>query len=186
MPTQKEDSMEQVVRNMVERDRMVGRSRNTAGRRFAGMLAATIVVMALAAMPVVAQEQLPFSGTYRGTVAFTSPTSGAFQGSGTASYLGKSTIVGTVQAVGPASSCSDGFAAQHTVTLTAANGDQLSLVVTDDSCQVAPGMYEGTGTYEITGGTGRFAGATGSGTFDGRGDFNTGTFLQTFNGTISF
>ena len=150
------------------------------------MLAATIVVMALAAMPAVAQEQRPFSGTYRGTVGFTSPTTGAYQGSGTASHLGNSTIVGTVQAVGPASSCSDGFAARHMITLTAANGDQLFLVVTDDSCQVAPGVYEGTGTYEITGGTGRFAGATGSGTFDGRGDFNTGTFLQTFEGTISF
>ena len=150
------------------------------------MLAATIVVMALAAMPAVAEERLPFSGTYSGTVAFTGPASAAFQGSGTASHLGKSTIVGTVQVAGPASSCSDGFAAQHTITLTAANGDQLFLVVTDDSCQVAPGMYEGTGTYEITGGTGRFADATGSGTFDGRGDFTTGTFLQKFEGTISF
>ena len=150
------------------------------------MLAATIVVMALAAMPAVAEERLPFSGTYRGTVAFTGPASAAFQGSGTASHLGKSTIVGTVQAVGPASSCSDGFAARHMITLTAANGDQLFLVVTDDSCQVAPGEYEGTGTFEITGGTGRFADATGSGTFDGRGDFNTGTFLQELEGTISF
>jgi hypothetical protein len=186
MPSQKEHSMEQVVRNLVERDRLAGRSMNTAGRRFAGMLAATIVVMALAAMPAVAQEQLPFSGTYSGTVAFTGPTSAALQGSGTASHLGKSTMVGTVQVVGPASSCSDGFAAQLMITLTAANGDQLFLVVTDESCQVAPGMFEGTGTYEITGGTGRFADATGSGTFDGRGDFTTGTFIQTFDGTISF
>ena len=162
---------------------------NKTGRRFARTLAAAIVVTALtplAAMPAIAQQQLPFKGAFSGTVTFTSQTTAAYQGSGTASHLGKSTIVESVQAVGQASSCSDGFAAQHTITLTAANGDQLFLVVTDDSCQVAPGVYEGTGTYEITGGTGRFADATGSGTFDGRGDFNTGTFLQKLEGTISF
>jgi len=43
-------------------------------------------------------------------------------------------------------------------------------------------------TYHIAGGSGRFAGASGQGSFDGRGDFtnpNDLTFTYTFNGTMS-
>jgi len=47
------------------------------------------------------------------------------------------------------------------------------------------GIYHGVGTYVVTGGTGRFARATGSGVFDGTGNFNTGTIICALTGTIS-
>jgi hypothetical protein len=55
-------------------------------------------------------------------------------------------------------------------TLTAANGDQIvgtyqTIVIVSDATIAA------SGTYEITGGTGRFEDATGSGTIDATGDF---------------
>ena len=37
----------------------------------------------------------------------------------------------------------------------------------------------------MTGGTGRFANATGSGVFDGTGNFNTRTIICALTGTIS-
>jgi hypothetical protein len=55
-------------------------------------------------------------------------------------------------------------------TLTAANGDQIfgtynTVVLAGD------GTIAASGTYDITGGTGRFEDATGSGTIDATGDF---------------
>jgi hypothetical protein len=48
------------------------------------------------------------------------------------------------------------------VTITAANGDTVTF---DYSGILNAGTGEGTGNYTITAGTGRFAGATGQGTF---------------------
>ena len=70
-------------------------------------------------------------------------------------------------------------------TFTAANGDKLTTAITMQLCPIAPGIYHGIGTYVVTGGTGRFANATGSGVFDGTGNFNTGTIICALTGTIS-
>ena len=45
-------------------------------------------------------------------------------------------------------------------------------------------MLKGEGTYVITGGTGRFAGATGSGDFEGIGDVVHGIFAMSLDGVI--
>jgi len=75
-----------------------------------------------------------------------------------------------------------------TATWTAANGD----TVTDYTIFYITGFDAGTGMFtfsqaiQITGGTGRFAGATGSATATGE---TTGTFSQyygTINGTIGY
>src|SRR5262249_36581759 len=56
-----------------------------------------------------------------------------------------------------------------TVTLTAANGDELWLTNSGEDCldpSAPPRLFiRGSGTFVVTGGTGRFWGATGSGTF---------------------
>ncbi len=88
--------------------------------------------------------------------------------------------------LGPATSCADGFLAQIQDTLTAANRDQVNLVVNLEACPVGPGIYQGSGTYVVTGGTGRFVGATGGGAFSGIGNFNTGTVTCRLEGTISY
>ena len=152
--------------------------------RFGAAVAAALVVATLGAMPALAQDQKPWSAAFAGSAAFTSPTTAVYQGSGDVKHLGGSTVAGTVTAVGPAP-C-DGFAAQHTVTITASSGDQLFISVTATACTEGTNQYHGFGSYTITGGTGRFAGATGNGAMDGHCDFNAGTFTLTFNGTISY
>ena len=133
-----------------------------------------------------AGDQVPFRASYSGTAAFNSATGTAlFTGTGIASYLGRSTNVNHITVSGPAS-CPGGFANINVETLTAANGDTLVLTGPhDQACPTGPTAVHGTGDWTVTGGTGRFAGATGHGTFDGGADFNQGTFSFQLTGTIS-
>jgi len=133
-----------------------------------------------------AGHQVPFRASYSGTAAFTSATTALFTGTGIASHLGRSTNVNHITVTGPATSCPGGFANVNVETLTAANGDTLVLTGPHDvGCPTRPGVVHGTGDWTVTGGTGRFAGATGQGTFVGGADFNKGTFSFQLTGTIS-
>ncbi len=90
-------------------------------------------------------------------------------GSGWATHLGRVTEVGqtTIDLAsqpGPTAACTNNV---RNMLLTAANGDQLTLLITGVNCDT--GATTGiTGvsrdTWIVTGGTGRFSGATGSGT----------------------
>ena len=130
-------------------------------------------------------QQVPFSASYSGTAILTSPTSATFSGTGTATYLGASTNEGDGVVTGPDSSCPGGLANNHYETLTAANGDTLSLISYDVGCPIGPGQFHGIGHWVVTGGTGRFSGATGQGSFDGHSDFNLQVFALQLKGTIS-
>ena len=134
-----------------------------------------------------AGHQVPFQASYSGTAAFTSATTALFTGTGIASHLGYSTNVNHITVLSdPVTSCPEGFANVNRETLTAANGDKLELTgLHDVGCPTRPGVVHGTGDWTVTGGTGRFAGATGQGTFDGGANFNTGTFSFQLTGTIS-
>jgi len=130
-------------------------------------------------------HQVPFHASFSGTAAFTSATTALFTGTGTASHLGRSTNVNHITVSGPAN-CPGGFANINIETLTAANGDTLVLTGDhDQGCPTGPNAVHGTGDWTVTGGTGRFARATGQGTFDGVADFNRGTFSFQLTGTIS-
>ncbi len=132
-----------------------------------------------------AGTQVPFQASYSGTAAFTSATTALFTGKGIATHLGSSTNENHITVSGP-SSCPGGFANINVETLTAANGDTLVLTGDhDQACPTGPNAFHGTGHWTVTGGTGRFAGATGQGTFDGSADFNQGTFSFQLTGTIS-
>ena len=133
-----------------------------------------------------AGHQVPFRASYSGTATFNSAAGTAlFTGTGIASHLGRSTNENHITVSGPAS-CPGGFANKNVETLTAANGDKLMLTGPHDvGCPIRPGVVHGTGDWTVTGGTGRFAGATGQGTFDGGANFNTGTFSFQLTGTIS-
>jgi len=132
-----------------------------------------------------ARGQIPFNGSYSGTAILTSPTSATFSGTGIATQLGFSTNKGNSAVTSPDSSCPGGLANNHYETLTAANGDTLTLISYDVACPTSPGAFHGTGHWVVTGGTGRFSGATGKGTFDGHSDFNQGVFSFQLTGTIS-
>ena len=75
--------------------------------------------------------------------------------------------------------------------IAANNGDLIYYTgndVIDASNFLTGNGYAGTitGTWTITGGTGRFAGATGSFDLNGPADFSTGTFSFEALGTINY
>ena len=68
---------------------------------------------------------------------------------------------------------------------TAANGDTLTADFTGRATLASPGVLSIVETATITGGTGRFAGATGSFTVERLFDRATGLTTGSFKGTIS-
>ena len=161
------------------------------------MLTGVFTLLVVAAAPAAAATPNPFGALCSGSIQVTgadaagNPTSAAYGGPCNGN-LGINRMQGTIAVTGPASSsvcgAAGGFAAQHSDTLTAADGSQLFVRVVEDACQEGPGAYHCIGTYTVTGGTGRFAGASGTGTFDGHVSFNpdgSGTFRATYFGKIA-
>lgn len=175
----------------VIRNRKNGKGQN-AMRYFGRLIPVFAFAILLAAVSIPAASasthMVTFKSTYSGTIT---PANGppplVLSGNGVASQLGASTNQGYIVVTGPAS-CTGGFATTHTETLTSTDdGSTINLTISDISCPISPGsmIYHGQGTYVVTSGTGRFAGASGSGVFDGHGNFNTGTYIITLTGTIS-
>lgn len=141
----------------------------------------------LGASPAAAADsQVPFKVTFSGSAAISSPTTSTFVGTGHASHLGRITTSGRADITGLDGSCPGGVANVNTETLTAANGDTITISSQDVACPTGPGQYHGTGHWTVVGGTGRFAGATGAGSFDGHSDFIAGTFEATLTGSILY
>jgi hypothetical protein len=99
------------------------------------------------------------------------------EGSGEATYLGPFTEVNDYSKLG------DGY--QGVATLTDANGDSIVLAWEDEPVGPPGQAADYVGVYQIVGGTGAFANATGSGTMTVHGNAD-GTTDQVFDGTISF
>jgi hypothetical protein len=160
------------------------------------IFSSTLVLAVAALSPAAAQGATSSSAVaghevaFRGLVAGVETNDGAFpvvtiqgRGIGVATHLGGFTyvnphIVNALKMHG----CG-------TYTVTAANGDKI----TADGCGDAT-VVSGTPpnailsiaeTNSITGGTGRFAGATGSFTVQRRLNQTTGRFVGSFEGTIS-
>jgi hypothetical protein len=99
-------------------------------------------------------------------------------GGGTATQLGKYTEHITMQINLPT---------RHSMgdaTFTAANGDTLTATVEGQATPASPGMLSIVEVYSITGGTGRFADATGSFTLHSTAIQATGVSSGTFSGAI--
>lgn len=136
----------------------------------------------------VTTTEVPFRAHFSGVIT---PPQGpppvALNGAGLATYLGRITSAGGAAIIGQAARCpNSGWFIRQDHVLTSVDGtDQISLTIHDQSCLSAPSTIHGQGTYVVTGGSGRFVGASGHGTFDGYGDFAAGTFVITLDGTIS-
>lgn len=162
---------------------------HTVGTRRAMMAAATLAVGALlmvAAAPASASgADVPFTVTLSG-VATPDLQNGTVEwvGGGMAILMGSVTTVGHVQITGPDGSCPNGLSNVNTETLTAPNGDSLTLTSVDVACPLSATKFHGVGSWTITGGTGRFAEVSGSGTSDGEADFATGAFRASFAGRL--
>ena len=136
---------------------------NTAIVRRAALFGlALLVINAMGAQSASAKSPRPFGGrvvakwdnvfsALGGTANFT--------GTSQMLHMGRSAQVGTLSLGAPTP---NGLPGNGTVKITAANGDTVTFTYTGF---LNPYTGEGSGPLIIVGGTGRFAGATGFGTF---------------------
>lgn len=146
-------------------------------------LMAGALVVALAG-PVSAGDEVPFRGTLAGTATVT-PLGGPMvaveiTASGTATYLGRFTLLAP-HVVNQAT-----LTATGTYLITAANGDTITADLAGTARMVEPpNVVAITETATVTGGTGRFAGATGSIQVERVFNRATGVTTGTLDGWIS-
>jgi hypothetical protein len=152
-------------------------------RSAASLALAVMAVLGLAG-PGAAGEQVPFKGSLEGVVAVTplQPpyVSARVNATGNATQLGQFTLA-IPHTVNRATGTATG-----SYQFVAANGDRLIASFSGKAMPTAtPGVLSIVETATITGGTGRFAGATGSFTVVRLFNTTTGTTAGSFNGTIS-
>jgi hypothetical protein len=148
------------------------------------VVALSLVAVLASAGPAAAGEQVPFKGRLEGDVTVTPLAPPLRQvdveAAGTATLLGKFTL-DIPHLVDGATRTAAG-----TYEFTAANGDKLYAEFTGTATPTAtPGVLYIEETATITGGTGRFAGATGSFTGERLYDTAAGTTTGSFEGTLS-
>jgi hypothetical protein len=149
----------------------------------ASLVLAVVAVMGLAG-PAAAGEQVPFKGSLEGVVTIT-PLAPPFvsvlvEATGEATHLGKFTLE-IPHVVNRANSTAIG-----SYQFTAANGDTVFADFTGQATPTTtPGVLHIEETATITGGTGRFRGATGSFTVERWFDTVAGMTIGSFEGIIS-
>ena len=159
---------------------------NTSSHRIGSSLLMAVLTLCGLAAPAAAGDQVSFTAV--GTAVITGVThlpGGLTQRDG--SITGTATHLGNV--TGPVTRIEDNQGNFSTTTvLISANGkDSVFLAIsghfegTHGSCSV----LTSTGTYTVTGGTGAFVNATGSGTITTEIDECAGTATGTYTGTIS-
>jgi hypothetical protein len=133
--------------------------------------------------PAAAGEQVPFKGSFEGDVTHTPAPpfdSVLVEATGNASHLGRFTV-NIPHLVNLATRSAAG-----TYEFTAANGDKVFADFVGHSTPTdVPNVIAIVETVTITGGTGRFAGATGSFTTERLFDRAALTTVGSFTGTIS-
>ena len=139
---------------------------------------AAVSLTSIAASAVAAET--PFKGTVNAdeTVVPSPPTASLTRdGTGTATYLGRYTehILMTIDL--------PTLSSTGTATFTSANGDTLTATVIGQATRTGPTTLSIVEVYTITGGTGRFADATGTLTLERTLDVTTGVSTGTFSGT---
>ena len=148
------------------------------------LFVAVIVVGAVSLTSIAASAvaaETPFKGTVNAdeTVVPSPPTASLTRdGTGTATYLGRYTehIVMTINL--------PTLSSTGTATFTAANGDTLTATVVGQATRTGPTTLSIVEVYTITGGTGRFADATGNFTLHSTVEQTTGVSSGTFSGAI--
>jgi hypothetical protein len=151
----------------------------------AALLLLTALTSIVFATPAVADKQLPLRGSLHAVEndVVDWPTIYVHgSGSGNATVLGKYTVHYDGIVHNDAAGVGTGTLAAH---LVAANGDSLFAEVNGVGRPTAtPGINKIVEVYTITGGTGRFAGASGSFTDERLINLGTGVTWGTFEGYI--
>jgi hypothetical protein len=148
---------------------------------------AALAVLCLAG-PVAAGEPVPFKGDLEGDVTVTPlpPPAPPFMVAADVEATGNATQLGLFTLDIPHLVNRKARTAAGTYGFTAANGDTLTAVFTGTATPTAiPGVLYIEETATIKGGTGRFAGATGSFIVERLFDTVAGTTTGSFTGTIT-
>jgi hypothetical protein len=110
---------------------------------------------------------------------------GTTTGTGNATHLGKTTLTST-DCVTQVSESQFIFT-NGKFTLTAANGDTVTANYSGSLSQVSDSPVSNlSGSYQITGGTGRFSGASGSGYLQGTSNLKSGEANYVATGILSY
>lgn len=142
-------------------------------------LALAVAILASASLAM-AGDQVPFKGSFKGTVTRSlppPPITVNVEAKGNATHLGRFSLEIPHTVIPP-----NGNGTYHFI---AANGDQLDAEFEGLSEVVAPGFLYIVERATFTGGTGRFAGATGGFVAERLYDTAAGTTVGSFEGTIS-
>ena len=128
------------------------------------LLIAALILTAALVVPAAAQKQVPFKGAIQAHETDTlqggpPPTTASASGSGT----GIGTLLGEFSLTYELTITLADGTATGSAQLIAANGDSIfTTIVGSSEPSGTPGVLSITETNTVTGGTGRFAGATGS------------------------
>ena len=146
-------------------------------------LALTSLAVVLFVGRATAGEQVPFNGTLAGDVTHTpvdAQTNAVLvEATGTATQMGQFAMVSAHHLNTVART------AAGTFVFTAANGDKVFADFTGQGQPATPGVVAVVETATITGGTGRFAGASGSFVVQRIYDRAAGTTTGSFQGAIT-
>ena len=126
------------------------------------MLVGTVLMLALTARAVTADELVPFKGSWHGITLSATPTEDPDVVLVVSGGEGQGTHLGHFQMVSPHYTVLSTFEVFGEQLFTAANGDRLFATISGQFQPTPEGNLEATLSGVITGGTGRFAGATGS------------------------
>jgi len=157
----------------------------TAGLLIPLLLACFAAVFVSAAAPARAGDTVPFKGTLSGTIISSVPLDEChvlteIVNGGNATQLGR--YNGTAESIFDL--CNLTYVGSY--VFIAANGDSISGPFTGTLTPTSiAGVFDNDELAFITGGTGRFANATGTFNLGGQIDLNTGTFSVPMQGTIS-
>lgn len=160
-------------------------------RTLLAILAAAAAVMITASPVATAATTRPFKSEITAQASFAeTPVPGVLtlmgSGVGHASHLGNVTV-STTETLDFVTSPGSLVIRDGTMVMVAANGDELRWAYEGSgSMPDAQGVSAFSGTFLVTGGTGKFADATGSGTFDGTGSTLTGVAIVSYLGRIAY
>lgn len=142
-----------------------------------------VVLWIVAASPGLATD-VPFKGKFSGQAISAEPTENPGVLLVTTASSGNATLLGEFTMLSPHLTNLFTLEVGGTQTFNAANGDTLTASFTGQFAPIEGGFLAASIDCTITGGTGRFAGASGCYTFDIIFDPATLTSLSTIDGTI--
>jgi hypothetical protein len=156
-----------------------------------GLIVATLALSQGASVFAAPKVQTSLTLVDAGAFNFQSQTSAALTGDGFEKQgFGLNRKVGSsgqFDVTPGADRCANGFTGRLVGSVVESDGDVLNYTIDNQLCPTEQGgVYSASGTYKITGGTGKYANAKGGGLFEGLADFVEAKYKCLLFGTVSY